>query len=72
MSPIFSTSAKGSALLEPLVSFCLGIAPMSPLLSKLRAFPLIELTDLPRASAISSTKDPPFTIEVNVASSSGE
>ena len=72
MSPIFWMPAKGSALEEPLVSFCLGIALMSPLLSRLRAFPLIELTDLPRASAISSTNDPPFTIVVKVASSSGE
>ena len=64
-------SAKTSAFLEPLVSVCLGMALISPLLNKDRALPLIELTDLPNASAISSTKLPPFTISTNVPSSSG-
>ena len=65
-----STPAKGSALLEPLVSFCLGIALISPALSRESAFPLIELTLLPSASAISSMKAPSLTRLTNCASSS--
>ena len=68
---VISISASTSALLDPLVSFCFGIALISPLLRSERALPLIELTDLPRASAISSTKDQPLTISTNVPSSSG-
>ena len=68
--PSMSTPAKGSALLEPLVSFCLGIALISPALKSDKAFPLIEFTLLPIASAISSINAPSLTNDTNCPSSS--
>jgi hypothetical protein len=54
--PEMSRSAKTSAFPLPLTFSCLGIALISPALSKESALPLIEFTLLPSDSAIASTK----------------
>jgi hypothetical protein len=66
--PEISSPARTSALPLPLTSFCFGIALISPALSNDKALPLIEFTLLPRASAISSTNEPPFTKSINCVS----
>ena len=69
MSP---NSVKASTLDLALLSLCLGIAFISPVLRKDNALPRIELIGLPRASAMSSTNAPLETKPKKVVSSSGE